>query len=169
MILYSVCTEAHVWLEVTTLGCSCFFSFLLEWLDIGRPRGGPISPTVINLEKTWLSGADVGAGYVFAEFSEGLVYDADHGATSDSDSNHVGHMLEVAICEGFLAVNRINPHCDIVGLKLLSVGTCNEVYRGRVLVDDLREVSLILFCLPLAIRCFALEKARAQDGALTCL
>ena len=52
MILYSVCTEAHVWLEVATLGGSCFFSFLLEWLDIGRPRGGPISPTVINLEKT---------------------------------------------------------------------------------------------------------------------
>ena len=54
---------------------------------------------------------------------EGLVDDAYHGATSDSDSNHVGHMLEVAICEGFLAVNRINPHSNIIGLEFLSVGS----------------------------------------------
>ena len=53
--------------------------------------------------------------------------DAYHGATSDSDSNHVGHMLEVAICESFLAIDRINPHCNIVGLEFLSVGSCYEI------------------------------------------
>ena len=52
VILYSVCTEAHVWLEVTSFRGGCLLSFLLEWLNIGRGRGGPVAPTVIDLEKT---------------------------------------------------------------------------------------------------------------------
>ena len=122
VLLCCVCAEAHVGLEVTSLG---LFSLILDWRNIGRRGGGPVSSTVVYLEKTGLNRTDICAGYTMLQVCEGLVDDAYHGATSDSDSNHVGHMLEVAICEGFLAVNRINPHSDIIGLEFLSVGSSN--------------------------------------------
>ena len=145
VLLCSICAEAHVGLEVTSLG---LFSLILDWRNIGRRGGGPVSSTVVYLEKPRLNRTDICAGYTMLQVCEGLVDDSYHGATSDSNSNHVGHMLEVAICEGFLAVNRINPHSNIFSLELLSIGSCYEVDRGRVLIDDLRVVPLVLLCLP---------------------
>lgn len=53
--------------------------------------------------------------------------DADEGAATNGYSDHVGDVLEVAIGEGFRAVNGVNPHGDVFRLKVFRVGTRKEV------------------------------------------
>ena len=79
--------------------------------------------------------------------SEWLVDHANDWSASNSDTYHVRHVLYITRCEGFGAINRINPDCNITGFYFFCECASSQIDRGSVFFNDLCKPLLVVRCL----------------------